>query len=66
MHAHIKYNSEYYKEAYTSKLKEAEYAYVLQRKADHHCIRISLGDLGGLAFTLLKSCYLTTITRYSK
>ena len=34
-HAHIKYKAYYDKKASAAKLKEADYVYVLQPKADH-------------------------------
>ena len=39
-HAYIKYKAHYDKKANTSKLKEAEYVYVLQPKADHRGSKI--------------------------
>ena len=45
MQAHIKYKAYYDKKANASKLKKAEYSYVLQPKADHQGSKIPLTEI---------------------
>ena len=45
MKAHVKYKAYYDKKANASKLKEAEYVYVLQPKADHQGSKIPITEL---------------------
>ena len=62
MQAYIKYKAYYYKKANSSKLREADFIFDLQPKADHPGSKI----FGGLARTLLKRCYRTTFIWYAK
>ena len=55
MQAYIKNKASYDKKANALKLKEADYVYVLQPKADHQGSKIPFTNSGGLARTILKS-----------
>ena len=48
MQAYIKYKAFYDKNANTSKLKETEYVYVIQPKADHHLSKIPFTSFRGI------------------
>ena len=66
MQAYIKYKAYYDKKANASKLKEADYVYILQPKADHQGSKIPLQNLVGLARKLSKKYYPTIIIWYAK
>ena len=65
MQAYIKYKAYYDKKANASKLKEADYVYILQPKADHQGNKTPQ-NFDGLAHTLSKKSYQITIIRYEK
>ena len=46
MQAYIKHTASYDKKDNASKLKDAEYVYVLQPKADHQGIKIPFSEFG--------------------
>ena len=55
MQAYIKYKAYYDKETNASKLKQSDYVYILQPKADHHGKKFLLQISGGSGHILLKS-----------
>ena len=61
MQAYINYNAYCDKKANASKLKGADYVYVLQPKADHQGVKFHSQNFDGLARILLKKYYQTTI-----
>ena len=66
MQAYIKYKAYYDKKANASKLKQSEYVYTLQPKADHQGSKFSFTDFRGSAHTSLRKYYPTIITWYAK
>ena len=54
MQAYIKYTAYYDKKANASKLKEAEYVYVLQSKADHQMIKIPFTEFRWIRLYLVE------------
>ena len=57
MRAYIKYKAYYGKKANASKLKEADYVYILQPKADHQGSKIPFTKFRWLARILSKKYY---------
>ena len=66
MQAYIKYKAYYDKKANASKLKESDYVYVLQPKADHQGSKIPFTEFRWIGRTLLKKYYQITIILYAK
>ena len=66
MKAYIKYKAYYDKKANVSKPKEANFAYILQPKADHQGSKIHSQNFDGLARILPKKDYQTIIICYAK
>ena len=61
MQAYIKYKAYYDKKANASKLKQSDYVYILQPKADHQGSEIPFTDFGGSGHILLKKFCQTII-----
>ena len=66
MQAYIKYKAYYDKMANYSKLKEADFEYVLQSKADHQGSKFHFQNFDGLTRRILKKYYQITIIWYAK
>ena len=66
MQAYIKYKAYYDKEANASKLKQFDYVYILQPKADHQGNKIPFTDFRWIGHTLLRKFYPTIIMSYAK
>ena len=66
MQAYIKYKAYYDEKADASKLKHADYIFLLQPKADHQGSKIPLTDFRWIDHILLKRCYTTIIIWYAK
>ena len=59
MQAHIKYKAYYDKKANASKLKQADYVFILQPKGNHQGVKFPLQIFAGSDHILLKRCYQT-------
>ena len=66
MQAYIKYKAYYDRKANASKLKKADYVFILQPKADHHGVNFPLQTFAELGHIILKRCYPTIIIWYAK
>ena len=66
MQAYIKYKAYYYKEAKASKLKEADYVYILQPKADHQGSKIPFTEFRWIGPYITKKVLPKIIIWYAK
>ena len=66
MQAYIKYKAYYDKKANASKLKQADYVFISQPKADHQGVKFLLQIFAGSDHKLLKRCYRTITIWYAK
>ena len=66
MQAYVKYKTFHGKKANASALKEAEYVYLLQPKADHKGSKILFTVFWWIGPSIMKKCYLITIIWYAK
>ena len=66
MQAYIKFKAYYDRKANASKLKQADYVFILQPKADHHGSKIPFTAFSGSGHILLKRSYPTIIIWYAK
>ena len=66
MQAYIKYKTYYDKKTNASKLKQADYVYVLQRIADHQRGKTPFSDFRLIGHYILKMCCRATIIWYPK
>ena len=64
--AYIKYKAYYVEKTNASKLRHADYVFVLQLKADHQGVKFLLQIFAGSDYILLKRCYPTRIIWYAK
>ena len=66
MQAYIKYKAYYDRKANASKLKQADYVFISQPKADHQGSKNPFTDFRWIGPYVIEKCYRTIITGYAK